>query len=190
MGNGNVMYVSKKEADERRRRALLEQTVKTIESNHLTAYDPQNTDMTKFNEACRIFRGICGEIGELLGIQNFLGGYDDLLNVKDDERLSTKEGQHLINMINLANSQCLHEARKIGLSSPDWFYMCWGIKKNNDVEEGLAPAEEEQPVNDEPNPPAEQPAPAEDEQVPAEPKETVEDSEAEEPAPAEEVEGN
>ena len=186
---GSVFYVSKKEADERRRRALLDQAVKTIDSNHLAIYDPENTDMTKFNEACRIFRGICAEIGELLEIPNFLGGYDDLLNVKDDERLSTKQGQHLINMINLANSQCLHEAKKIGLSSPDWFYMCWGIKKNNDIEEELAPAEEEQPANVEQNPPAE-PVPAEEEQVPAEPEETVEDSETEEPAPAEDVEGN
>lgn len=97
---------------------------KAISSNKLRIFSDKQ-DMTDFNKACELFRNTCEEIRVFLNLDKFTGGYDEILNIMTLEQFKSNEGIILANKLNIANSLCNHEAKKIGLSAPDWFYKCW-----------------------------------------------------------------
>ena len=80
------------------------------------------------DDACTLFRAICYEIGTAINNPNFKGGFDELLSF-------TKEQQDIVrtlglnDRINLIDRLCNHEANKVELQAPAWWYRCWGITK-------------------------------------------------------------
>ena len=87
----------------------------------------QNT--TDFETACAYFRQICGEIGALMGEQNFRGGYEDMPRFYAHPSYKTSEGLALATAWGGCNDFCNHEAKKLGIGSPDWWHKCWQLQK-------------------------------------------------------------
>lgn len=86
-------------------------------------------DTTDFDTACSYFRQICGEIGVLMGVSDFKGGYDDMPVFYAHESYKTDKGMQLAIAWSGCNDFCNHEASKLGMGSPDWWYKCWNISK-------------------------------------------------------------
>lgn len=54
--------------------------------------EPEPIDTTDFDEACKVFRGICADIGDLIGVPDFRGGFDDMETFRKSESFNTLEG--------------------------------------------------------------------------------------------------
>ena len=78
-----------------------------------------------FNNACAMFRAVCSEIGAMLGVEDFRGGFDEMLIFQQSETFKTLEGLHLAMEWSAANELCKYEGAKIGFGQPDWWYECW-----------------------------------------------------------------
>lgn len=94
-----------------------------------TNYPSIEQDTTAFNTACGYFRQICGEIGDLMGVSDFRGGYDDMPVFYAHESYKTDKGMQLAIAWSGCNDFCNHEASKLGIGSPDWWYRCWGEQR-------------------------------------------------------------
>lgn len=82
-------------------------------------------DTTAFNTACSYFRQICKEIGNLIGDNQFKGGYDDMISFYNHEAYKTDKGVQLAIAWSGCNQLCKYEGELIGLSSSEWWYKCW-----------------------------------------------------------------
>lgn len=82
-------------------------------------------DTTDFDLACGYFKQICGDIGKLMGEENFKGGYDDMPRFYAHPTYKTAQGMQLAIAWAGANEFCNHEAKKLNLDSPQWWYKCW-----------------------------------------------------------------
>lgn len=82
---------------------------------------------TGFMTACKYFRQICGEIGELIGDSEFKGGYDDMPIFYAHASYKTDKGVQLAIAWAGVNDLCKYEASKLGIGSPDWWYRCWEV---------------------------------------------------------------
>lgn len=80
---------------------------------------------TAFDTACEYFRQICGEIGFMIGDDNFKGGYDDMPIFYAHESYKTDRGMQLAIAWSGCNDLCKYEASKLGIGSPEWWYRCW-----------------------------------------------------------------
>lgn len=90
-----------------------------------TNYPSIEQDTTAFNTACGYFRQICGEIGTLMGVSDFRGGYDDMPVFYVHESYKTDKGMQLAIAWSGCNDLCKYEASKLGIGSPDWWHRCW-----------------------------------------------------------------
>lgn len=95
-------------------------------------YPNTELDTTDFDQACSYFRQICGEIGTLMGDPNFKGGYDDMPIFYAHDSYKTEKGVQLAVAWAGCDLFCNHEANKIGLTSPDWWYRCWEQQSKQD----------------------------------------------------------
>lgn len=120
-------YIPKEKAKQQDIERKLASANAIIASNGLTNFD-ETQDLTDFNSACALFRATCNDLGTLLGIDDFHGGYDELLAIVGKAEMRTEQGTILSDKLNLANSLCLHEAKKVGLPAPDWFFKCWDLE--------------------------------------------------------------
>ena len=123
-----MKFISKKQIQEQQQALMIQNQQNIINSNKLVRFS-EDLDLTDFNNACQIFRDVCGQIGQLIGVEDFHGGYDELLANFDKSELNTEQGKILKEKLNLANSLCIHEGKKVGLPAPDWFFKCWGIER-------------------------------------------------------------
>ena len=73
-----------------------------------------------------MFRGICSEIELALSISDFRGGFDELLALTPEQH-TTLRSTGLIDRLNLVDRLCNHEANKVGLQAPAWWYRMLGI---------------------------------------------------------------
>lgn len=85
---------------------------------------PNLTIYTDLDSATAIFRGICSEIELALSISDFRGGFDELLALTPEQH-NTLRSTGLIDRLNLIDRLCNHEANKVGLQAPAWWYRCW-----------------------------------------------------------------
>lgn len=90
--------------------------------------EPHTPDYTTLEGSCGLFRAVCGEIEVALGIENFRGGFDELLALTPEQH-DIIRGAGLTDRLNLADRLCNHEANKVGLQSPAWWYRCWEISQ-------------------------------------------------------------
>ena len=82
-------------------------------------------DRTDFDNACAMFRAVCSKIGAMLGVEDFRGGFDEMLIFQQSETFKTLEGLHLAMEWSAANELCKYEGAKIGLGQPQWWHECW-----------------------------------------------------------------
>ena len=90
-------------------------------------YPTIDQDKTEFNTACGYFRQVCAEIGEMIGDSEFKGGFDDMPVFYNNSSYKTDKGMQLAIAWSGCNSLCKHEAAKLGIGSPEWWYKCWNI---------------------------------------------------------------
>lgn len=102
---------------------------------------PRETDPTEFNENCQQFRELCYTIGQLIGDENFKGGFDEIYKLygylsKVD--ITTVEGlTHYAQVTQLVfswialNESCKYLGSKLGYNQPEWWYQCWSNQTNN-----------------------------------------------------------
>lgn len=88
-------------------------------------YKQVQINTTDFDNACQVFRQICSKIGELIGDENFKGGYDDMMTFYNHASYKTNEGMQLAIAWSGANQLCKYEANKLDIGSPQWWYKCW-----------------------------------------------------------------
>ena len=85
----------------------------------------KEVDKSSFDSACGHFRQICHEIGELIGNNDFKGGYDDMLVFYASDAYKTDKGLQLATAWAGVNELCKYEAYKLGMGSPAWWHKCW-----------------------------------------------------------------
>ena len=84
--------------------------------------------IAELNTAYSAFRSICAEIGTLLGVENFTGGFDEMTAFENNEAAATPEGIALSIKWIAADKLCTYLASKLGIGQPDWWYQCWEQK--------------------------------------------------------------
>lgn len=85
----------------------------------------KNKNTSNFETACSYFRQICKEIGQEISNPEFKGGYDEMVNFYNHSSYKTDRGLQLAIAWAGCNDLCKHEAKKIGLTSQQWWYRCW-----------------------------------------------------------------
>lgn len=108
--------------------------MKIYSQKQFQALQRQNLNMidtTDFKNACQIFRQICSQIGELIGVENFKGGYDDMTVFYSHEAYKTDKGMQLAIAWSGCNELCKYQANKLNKKSPDWWYECWANENLN-----------------------------------------------------------
>ena len=88
---------------------------------------PEPPDQSAFLEACERFRAVCADIGALLGVEDFRGGFDEMQTFQASEMFNTMPGLRLAIEWSAANELCKYEGAKIGLGQPQWWYECWKV---------------------------------------------------------------
>lgn len=99
-------------------------------------YEESTVSTVKFDEACEQFRGVCAQIAQFTGIENFHGGFDEYASFMQSEAFQSNPvaGLTLAMLWSGANEYCVYEGAKIGLGQPDWWYRCWGFGNNGMAE--------------------------------------------------------
>lgn len=84
-------------------------------------------DRTDFDNACSLFRSVCAQIGAMLGVEDFRGGFEEMTAFQQSESFRTLEGLHIAIEWSAANELCKYEGAKIGLGQPQWWHECWKV---------------------------------------------------------------
>lgn len=109
------------------------------------AVEPVTNDETDLITAfTQYFKPTCQEIGALIGVLDFRGGYENMMSLNQyilDQDINTPEGQkNILRAQTLAikwqaaNSLCNHEATKLGWKLPKWFVEMWSRYDRTDPE--------------------------------------------------------
>lgn len=79
---------------------------------------------------CTAFKAVCAQIATFMGVETFLGGYDDILAFQQSEAAQTNPVQalQLAMMWQGADDDCNYRAQKLGIGRPRWWYCCWDIR--------------------------------------------------------------
>lgn len=126
-----MKFIPKSKIELQQMKLNLAEARKIISDNNFVQYD-ENADHSDFNLACDLFKSVCAQIQELTGEQ-FRGGYDEILNFMNSDLSKTDGAKDIGLRLTFADLACNHEAKKIGLSSPQWWYKCWNIENNTEV---------------------------------------------------------
>ena len=78
-----------------------------------------------FDNACMQFRQVCNQIKQLLGLQEFKGGFDQMAIFQASEKANTIEGIGLAMKWSALNQLCKYQGNKLGYGQPQWWYKCW-----------------------------------------------------------------
>ena len=104
------------------------------DGNLIFTADPENDDPTPdvggtedFENACAQFRQVCAEIGTLIGVENFRGGFEDMPVFYAHPSYRTIQGLCLATAWKGLDTLCTYEGSKIGLGQPQWWYRCWEL---------------------------------------------------------------
>lgn len=92
---------------------------------------PDLTDETEeFENACAQFRQVCGEIGTLIDVENFRGGFDDMPTFYAHDAYKTITGLCLAMAWKGLDTECTYLGAKIGLGQPEWWRRCWELAES------------------------------------------------------------
>lgn len=85
-----------------------------------------STDRTGYLQAMSLFKQVCMDVRQLLGIPKFRGGFDEWAELAMDSTLSKNtELQILARRGEALNALITYEAKKLGIVPPDWWKECW-----------------------------------------------------------------
>lgn len=78
---------------------------------------------------CTAFKAVCAQIAAFMGVETFLGGYDDILAFQQSAAAQANPVQalQLAMMWKGADDDCNYRAQKLGIGRPRWWYCCWDI---------------------------------------------------------------
>lgn len=91
--------------------------------------DPSTED---FETACSHFREVCKQIGTLIGVEDFRGGFDEMLTFYTHDAFKTTQGHSLALAWVGVDEQCAYEGAKIGLGRPAWWHRCWELYQQSE----------------------------------------------------------
>lgn len=98
-----------------------------------------STDKTGYTMALSLFRQVCMDVRQLLGIPKFRGGFDEWAALAMDSTLSKNtELQILSRRGEALNALITYEAKKLGIVPPNWWKECWADEL--DVEASSPPS--------------------------------------------------
>ena len=82
---------------------------------------------------CTLFKTVCNQMAEFMGVDVFLGGYDDIPMFQQSEAAQENPVQALKfgMMWKAADDECNYRAQKFGIGRPRWWYCCWDIDPDN-----------------------------------------------------------
>ena len=83
-----------------------------------------STDYTALDFACTLFRTVCETIKTTLSLEDFKGGFDEILALTS-EQIATLKTTDLLERLTFTDRLCNHEATKVGMHAPLWWYRCW-----------------------------------------------------------------
>ena len=88
--------------------------------------EPQSISMdyTTLDFACTLFRTVCETIKTTLALEDFKGGFDEILALTS-EQIATLKTTDLLERLTFTDRLCNHEATKVGMHAPLWWYRCW-----------------------------------------------------------------
>ena len=85
-----------------------------------------STDRTGYTMALSMFKKVCMDVRQLLGIPKFRGGFDEWAELAMDSTLSENaELQILARRGEALNALITYEAKKLGIVPPNWWKECW-----------------------------------------------------------------
>lgn len=98
--------------------------------------DSEPTPMEEFEAALVMFRAVCTEIAQFLGVPQFLGGFGDIAAFETSETAAANPVVALMlsSKWNAADKLCTYLGSKVGYPQPKWFYYCWGIPMPTETE--------------------------------------------------------
>lgn len=81
------------------------------------------------SQCCVYFRTLVMDIREETGNDNFMGGYEEWPELKED---FPEVFDKYISLFNAMDNWCKKDAGKHGWGSPEWFYYCWNMTPPKD----------------------------------------------------------
>ena len=88
-----------------------------------------STDRTGYTMALSLFRKVCMDVRQLLGIPKFRGGFEEWAALVMDNTLSKNtELQILARRGEALNALITYEAKKLGIVPPNWWKECWAYE--------------------------------------------------------------
>ena len=91
--------------------------------------DASEDTQAQFEAACENFRKVCQDIQDVTNIEDFKGGFDEMLEFQNSPVAATAEGLALAMRWSAADKLCTYIAdRKLKIGQPAWWKKCWGIK--------------------------------------------------------------
>lgn len=92
------------------------------------------TDKTGYTMALSLFKQVCMDVRQLLGVPKFRGGFDEWAALAMDSTLSKNtELQILSRRGEALNALITYEAKKLGIVPPDWWKECWADELDAEV---------------------------------------------------------
>ena len=88
-----------------------------------------SVDYTALDTANTLFRTICETIKTTLSLEDFKGGFDEILALTS-EQIATLKTTDLLERLTFTDRLCNHEADKVGMQSPRWWYRCWQLQES------------------------------------------------------------
>lgn len=122
-----------------------------LESRFENEVTPLTTDTTKLLDIFnKHFKPICKNIGQMLNIENFRGGFDEIQELYKyilELDSSTEDGKRQIIAAHTlavqweaADAYCKHEASKLRWKPAEWWKYCWAQADADDTENQLLQA--------------------------------------------------
>ena len=109
-----------------------------FEEKLTTLITPREVDATDFNESCAQFRELCHIIGQMIGVEDFRGGFDEIpqlysflskLDITQQEGLvAYAQATQLVFSWIAMNESCKYLGSKLGFNQPEWWYQCWSME--------------------------------------------------------------
>lgn len=101
-----------------------------LDANGLKHYD-ENADRTDFNAACQNFKEVCRRIGNVIGNDQFKGGFDEAISfvTGDFFQQNQTEATALFALWLGCDKACTYAAKKLGIGQPKWWKICWNMEE-------------------------------------------------------------
>lgn len=91
--------------------------------------DDSEETIAEFEAACENFRAACKQIGDALGVEDFKGGFEEIIAFQESDVAKTAAGLMLAMKWAAADKLCTYIAdRKLKIGQPAWWKRCWGIE--------------------------------------------------------------